>query len=316
MISLHQNKRPVPFDWVDCKDGKNVAIKIKIKDFSIYRSLILQIDAIDLDLSKAFDKYRLDHNRLNDEEYVTELLVNAASRKLSNEQLFFMAFNALSIMPESNHFFGALITLLSYKYLEVPDSREWIVDILVEAKKRFEDAADVCSPSTVRWGISSSAALTLLLLLKDRIPDAEGVVDTTLFKWDPNLNHLSYWNYCICLNMKAMLLLNKGSEIKAAWKFAGAFEFSRMAVLTIYQSRNDWLLNQISDCHALIRLGEMSLKAAAKILNPIPPESRMANISYSGMIDCSPIFMRIQKSRSKFNSAFFNEISVALNERR
>ena len=313
IMSLRQAQHDVPFTWVDCGDKQNIAIKINIKDMSIYDDLIYADGKIELNLSSAFEKYKLSRDLLEDEAYVTGAIINAATRGLNNSELFFMAYNALAIFPEKNHFYGSLVTLISYKYLEAPECRGWVVRVLLGAKNRFDSSADSYAPNSVRWGISSATALSLALLMHDRLADAEEVIDSALLRYEPNINQLSYWNYCQCLILKATLRLHAGEQAEAGWRYLAAFDFSRTAINNIYHSRNDWILGQISDCHALLRLGELAMKAAAKTLGPIPSESRSASIGYDGPIDLMPVFSRIPKARSKFDGKFFDAATKILN---
>ncbi|WP_323615046.1 hypothetical protein [Pseudomonas putida] len=311
--SLRQTQHDVPFKCVQTDSLNTSAIEISIKDFSIYDDLVLNLDGVEIDLADAFGKYRLDQDRLADEFYITGAIINAATRGLDNGELFFVAYNALAIMPLTNHFYGALVTLVSYKYLEAPECRAWVVDVLLESKKRFDCAAHSDSPNVVRWGISSATALSLVLLLNDRVDDAECVIDSAFTKYEPNLNQLSYWNYCLCLILKATVLFHAGRCKDAGWKYLAAFDFSRKAINDIYHSRNDWVLGQVSDCHALLNLGELGMKCAAKSIGDIPLESRYADIKYGGAINFMPVFSRFQRSRSKFKSDFFDTVDRFFN---
>lgn len=307
-IVLKQDDKTIQYKVLASADADHVMIEFHLKEFSIYKDLMVYSDSPHFSLYEIFDKYRLDQGKLDDESYVTRAIINAQTRNLDANELFFSAYNALSIIPEKNHFFGALITLMAYKYLEDPAYRGWILNVLFEAKKRFDNCIVEYTPNIVRWGISSSTALSLALLMNDRVNDAELLIDSVLENYEPNLNHLSYWNYCQCLMIKSTMLVYKGKFNEAAWKYLAAFDYSRKAINDTYNPRNDWVLNQILDCHALLNLGELALRCAAKILGTIPHESRYANIKYSGKISFTPIFSRFQNSRSKFKSSFFDTV--------
>lgn len=313
LVSLCQGGDEIPFKWVNSTELEQVAIEVNFRDFSIYESLVLSSGDLELDLAGAFASYRLDQSKLADEFYMTGAIINAATRGMENNELFFVAYNALAIMPKNNHFYGALITLISYKYLEAPEYRGWILNILLESKKQFDGALEYCTPNLARWGISSATAFSLALLLNDRVDDAEWTIDSALANYEPNLNHLSYWNYCQCLILKSTILAASGKNKEAGWKYLAAFDFSRKAINDIYHSRNDWVLGQISDCHALLNLGELSLKCAAKSLGKIPSESRYADIKYNGAINFMPVFSRFQGSRAKFKSSFFDAVDDIFN---
>nr|WP_314876140.1 hypothetical protein [uncultured Pseudomonas sp.] len=308
LLALYQRQCEVPFKWLTNVGSETFAIEINIKDFSIYESLVFSSGIFEIDLMDAFAKYRLDQNKLADEFYMTGAIVNAATRGMENNELFFVAYNALAIMPITNHFYGALITLVSYKYLEAPEYRGWVLDTLFESKKKFDGAVEYCTPNLARWGISSATAFSLALLLNDRVESAEWALDSALTKYEPNLNQLSYWNYCQCLILKSTILVHSGNSKEAGWKYLAAFDFSRKAINDIYHSRNDWVLGQVSDCHALLNLGELSLKCAAKSLGRIPSESRYADIKFNGKINFMPVFSRFQGSRNKFKSSFFDAV--------
>lgn len=313
VMTLSQAQSEVPFKWVDASDAQQVAIEVNIKDFSIYGSLLLVSGAHDLELAGAFEKYKLDEKKLTDEFYVTGAIINAATRGMENNELFFVAYNALSVMPINNHFYGALITLISYKYLEAPEYRGWVLGVLLDSKRKFDEGVEYCTPNTARWGISSATAFALVLLLNDRVEDADRVLSSALKRYEPNLNQLSYWNYCQCLILKASILVFSGKNKEAGWKYLAAFDFSRKAINDIFHSRNDWVLGQVSDCHALLNLGELAMKCAARSLGRIPSESRYADIKYSGKISFAPVFSRFQSSRSKFRSEFFDTTEKLFN---
>lgn len=283
-----------------------ITAEIKIKDISIYENLTISTEVGEHSLGNIFEKYKLDKEKLNDEYYVTRKIINAGTRNMNDNELFFAAYNALAIMPAENHFYGALITLTSYKYLEAPEEREWILKGLIDSKKKFDKSIKQKTPDIVRWVISSATALSILLLLNDFIDEAEEVIDTAISKFEPNYNQLSYWNYCQCLILKSTILTYKGKQSEAGWKYLEAFDFSRKAINDIYHPRNDWVLGQISDCQALLSLGELALKCATKCLGKIPPASRYADIQHNGSISLSPIFSRCRDSRSKFKGRFFD----------
>lgn len=304
--SVKQGALDVPFKQLSNHDGQRLSVELNIKDFNVYEDLVVCSESHEISLGNAFSKYRLDRAKLGDEYYVTATIIDASTRGLSNNELFFVAHNALSIMPSANHFYGSLITLISYKYLEAPEYRGWILPVLVEAKSRFDNSVDVMLPNVVRWGISSTTALSLALLLNDRVESAKAIVDVSTQLYKPHLNQLSYWNYCLCLILKATILRCEGDAKAAGWKYLEAFEFSRKSINDIYHGRNDWVLGQLSDCHALLDLGELALKCAVKSLGKLPPESRYADVKHGGKVVFSPIFSRFQDSREKFNSSFFD----------
>lgn len=311
---LIQGQREVPFKWLNADSHQVNSIEVNINDFSIYDDLRLILKEDELNLTDALSKYRLDVNKLSDEFYVTGAIINAATRGMENNELFFVAYNALAVMPLNNHFYGSLITLISYKYLEAPEHRDWVLSVLMASKVSFDEAVKYCTPNIARWGISSATAFSLVLLLNDRIEDAEWVISSALKRFEPNLNQLSYWNYCQCLILKASMLCYAGNVKEAGWKYLAAFDFSRKAINDIFHGRNDWVLGQFSDCHALLNLGELSMKCASRCLGKIPSESRYADIKYSGKINFAPVFARFQTSRTKHDGKFFESVEKRLSE--
>lgn len=297
---------------VDSESG-DITFEIDICDINIYQALHLIVEGGDINLDILFEKYRLDASKLNDEFYVTRKIINAATRGLDNNELFLAAFSALAIMPLNNHFYGALITLSAYKYLEAPEGREWVLDVLNRCKIEFDDAPTAKTPNIVRWGISSATALSLALLLNDKVDEADRILNVVLSHYEPNYNQLSLWNYCQCLILKSAILFYKGKKAEAGWRFLSAFDFSRKSINDIYNSRNDWVLGQISDCQALLSLGELALKCGVKCLGKIPSESRYADISFNGKVNFTPVFARFHSSRAKFKSAFFEGVEKEFN---
>lgn len=313
-LDLLQGSKSIPSSVSINSSTEEITVDIKIQDFSIYEDLKVSSEMGDYSLSSVFDKYRLDTNKLADEFYVTEKIINAGTRGMGNQELFFVAYNAFSVMPARNHFYGSLITLIAYKYLEAPEERTWVLSRLIEAKKKYDESIEVKTPNIVRWGISSTTALSLALLLNDFVDDAERIIDKTISVFEPHHNQLSYWNYCQCLILKSAILVYKQNQGEAGWKFLSAFDFSRRAINDIYHSRNNWVLGQISDCQALLSLGELALKCGAKCLgNKIPSESRFADIKHHGGVSFAPVFIRFRDSRAKFKSSFFDSIEKNFN---
>ena len=302
---------PVEFDIKD-----NLIVTVPIDAFSIYEKNSLLIDGEEIDVGFLFKNYKLDLSKVNDEFYMTRSLVNAASREYNKDEIFFVALNALRVVKKDNHFFGALITLLCYRVLEQPDSRGWIVDSLFEEKRKFDNSEITLTPNRSRWIISSSCTLGMVLLLKGEIFAANEVLKSSLENADPEMNQLCYWNHSLCLFMIALIETYQGDFVSSGWKYIKVFDFSRKAINDLYHSRNDWLLGQVSDCKALLSIGELAVKCASKCLGNIPAESRIAAIKYNGNINLNPIFERSRDARKLANESFFQEVEKKLNEAR
>lgn len=306
---IKQDGSSLPFE------DESGILKIKIKDLDIYKKLELDLAFDNIEINSFFEKYTLDKKKLNDEHYVTSKIINAATRNLNNNELFFTAFNALREIKPENHFHDALITLLSYKTLENPKGRMWIISTLEKSKiESQKDNNVILTPNIVRWNISSTASLSLLLLLNDLEESASNIINHTVNENSTIYNQLTFWNYTIIKLLQALIEANNNTPKKAGWTFLETFDFTRKAVNDLYHSRNDWILGQISDCRALIELGELALKCAVKCLGNIPHETRIANISFNGVIDLSPIFSRCRMARGNFNGVFFDEVTRKINE--
>jgi len=297
------------------KEG-NIFLNVEFIDFNIYEDVTLVIGEKKIILNSIFKNYKLSIDKLRDEKYMTNSIVNASSRGFNNDEIFFVAYNALNIIDKSNHFFGAMVTLLSYRILENPNERSWLIGRLLKEKVEFDKAEVALTPNRSRWIISSTAVLSMLLLLSNKVNNAENILSDVLKSSLYTLNQLSFWNYCLCLFLSALIKTKRNEHYDAGWEYLKVFDFSRKSLSDLYHPRNDWILGQMSDCRALLDLGELGLKCAHKSLGDIPAESRISNIKFSGTICFNPIFERSRNARNKINEIFFSEVEKILNSRK
>lgn len=242
-----------------------------------------------------FENYRIDESKFFDDYYMTQLLVNAATRKFSSDELFFVIVNYLDRVPEHSPYLGAMITILSYRVIDNIEGRSGLFEKILYAKNVYDEKFDTSSPHAVRWFVSSSATFSMLSLLLGRVEVAANTLSKMRDKsYLVELNPLSYWNYCQAMSLLALINIHMGLKFEAGNIFLTTFIFSRNSLIDIYHPRNDWLLGQLSDCTAIMELGKFCLVCGARSYDDkIPPSSRFSAFCSKGKtINLSPLFIR------------------------
>ncbi|PIF20674.1 hypothetical protein [Candidatus Pantoea floridensis] len=287
--------------------------------------LIIQIDAIDIfesiisvnEIDVNFDKFILDKNNYFNDDYMTESIVNAGARKFTNDELYFLVKNNIKKIPLNCPYLGAMLTIISYRIIDDLDKRKNIIDDIVCLKRKYDAAVDDTNPHSIRWFISSSATLAMLLIALDRKEEAKEFLNLVKKNYYRiNLNPLCYWNA-----IQGMILLSLLYIEDDQWELAGnlllsQFIFSRNSLIDLYNPRNDWLLAQLSDCTALLELGKLSLIISTRCLkNNINSSTRISPFNGNNkIVELSPLFIRFRTLSNKVD--FFNTIKEKIDARK
>lgn len=288
-------------------DNKNDAYILYV-DFKFFDPEFDQICIGDfvVDLSK----YVVDRNKFHDDVYMTNMLINAASRNLSPDELFFVASKALGKIPNDSPYLGALITLLSYRIIDDIGGRSFIFEDVLAKKLKFDDFFDKENPHSLRWVISSSSTFSMLCLILGKVSIAKDIlVKLQRNSHLPELNPLSYWNFCQAMTLLGLIQIEQNDKRKAGNTLLRNFIFSRNSLIDIYHPRNDWLLGQLSDCSAILELGKLSLILGTKSHgNKIPGSSRISSFNAdSKIVNLSPLFIRFN-TVDRGSIPFFNRV--------
>lgn len=287
-------------------------IKIPIKAFDIFQSEItVNGNLVD------FEKYKLCKDNYYNDFYMTESIVNAGARKFTNDELFFLIKNNINQLPHDCPYLGSMLTIISYRIIDDIEQREYLVENIIELKRKFDTKINDANPHSIRWFVSSAATMSMLLIAVNRKKEAEEFLNLVkLNYYRINLNPLCYWN-----SIQGMILLSLLQIDNEKWDLAGnlllsQFVFSRNALLDIYNPRNDWLLGQLSDCTALLELGKLSLIASTRCLNNnIPSASRICSFNGNNKpVDFSPLFIRFRGLENKVS--FFKSVKDKLDARK
>ncbi|MDH2294247.1 hypothetical protein [Cobetia sp. 1AS1] len=296
----------------DSSNDEVSKVSILISDIDIYND---DLYVNDQDVSGLLSRYKLDTSKLDDEFYMTKNLANAATRPYNNNELFFVAYQLLNILEPNNHFYASCISVCSYKYVELSVHNSFVRDFLVNKWYVLDNKRGKITPNYIRWYISSSMSLSLMLLASDDTDNAAHVVGVAAEKSSSyyGYNHLSYWNYCQLAFLYGALKVYKEDYNSASVWFMNSFNASRAGIADIYNPRNDWLLGQLSDCEALLKVGSLSLVCAMKANNgALPLESRSTQqVPKNKKIDINVLFLRLPVLKNK-SLPFFDLIKSRL----
>lgn len=321
-IYIHLNKESSPkikingelsskeFELIETDSA--FTIKKSVESFDIFKDKI-EVNGTNVD----FSKYILcDQNYYND-YYMTESIVNAGARKYTEDELFFVIKNNIKRLPYDCPYLGAMLTIISYRIIDDIDNRKYMIDDIISLKKKYDLTFDENNPHSIRWLISSSATMAMLLISADRKSDAKNFLEYVKLNYNKaTLNPLAYWNLNQAMILLSLLYIDDNKWDSAGNLLLSQFVFSRNALLDIYNPRNEWFLRMAIDCTALLELGKLSLILSTRCLkNNIPESSRIA--SFNGddyQIDFSPIFIRFRGLENKI--PLFKEIKEKVDARR
>jgi hypothetical protein len=287
-------------------------IKFHVEKIDIFKDVI-EVNNTLVD----FKKYILCNKSYYNDYYMTESIVNAGARKYTNDELFFLIKNNIEHIPYDCPYLGAMLTIISYRIIDDIENRKYLIERLIHLKKEFDAKFDENNPHSIRWLISSSATMSMLLISIDRKDDAKKFLQLVKIHYNKvNLNPLSYWNLNQAMILLSLLYIDENDWNSSGTLLLSQFIFSRNALLDIYNPRNDWLLGQLLDCTALLELGKLSLILSTRCLkNNIPPSTRISSFNGDNKpIDFSPLFIRFRGLEK--NVHFFKSIRDKIDERR
>jgi len=263
-----------------------------------------------LDLTAFLLRYQLDKNRLNDKVYLNDSLFNAGVRKLSNEGLFVTAYAYLNTISIDNPYYGGLITLLSYRIADHLADRADMLDVVYATYRHYRDKVALYDADAFRWFVSSSSALTTVLLSTGAVTQASDVVNGALQAIvNPSFNPMAHQNYALLLFQGGLIKVWNGRYEEGTALFIAAANATRQGIADLLHPKNDWVLGQISDCHKCLYLFEVAyLAAIASSGNKLPPASRFGVIKNPPKIhiNFSHLFDRFEYLK-KTTPSFFSQ---------
>jgi len=248
----------------------------------IYSQVELEVESTKINISSLFDKYRLETTFLEDTKYMNENLFAAPSRQLIGNDLFYQLISIVDKIEHSNKFLGGVLTLLTYRIADSITSRHKFISLVQEKKKLYDTKVQFSDEIAIRWYVSSSATVSTLLMMTNRVEEAE----TILKKQAENSYHYSLadnvgWNQTICMiNLSLILFSNK--DINGALKAASfAYEICKTNISYMGSCQNNFVLFQTLDCKVMIDLMHNSLVLICK---------------YSALVDCPKKYSLIKLS--------------------
>jgi hypothetical protein len=248
----------------------------------IYSNVSVNINGIDVDINYKFDKYRLDLDLLNDENYMNATLFSAPSRKYRGNELYFILSNLINVIEDNNPFLGGILTLLAYRIGEEYNQRIKYLDVLYAKKSSYDNKIALTTDVAVRWYFSSSATISILLLLDNRHSQAESILDNQWGKSSyASISSHSGWNRAICnLNFAIISFINEDFE-KSLSCASEVYNSSKIEILNLNSHQNPFILFQSLDCKMLIDLIQNAIILIKLIENKVEIPSKYKNIRIS-----------------------------------
>lgn len=262
-------------------ENNNIVSIISVFDFDCsVDELFIICDGKKESVLSLFDRYILDANKLSDYLYINEKLVNAGTRNISGDELFYICLCYYDKLAPENCYLGAIISIISYRIAENIPNRQKILPDLLAVKSAYDKNAKFDDAHHIRWFFSSTNALSSLLIAIGDLVNAKNIIEISLKKSAyVGLNPLCYWNFSSILFKHALLKFEEGNNREAGTYFLMCFNNARAALSDLLHPRNDWVFNQFSDCRAVLDLAEHALIGATAAFNgKIPGETRFMNI--------------------------------------
>jgi hypothetical protein len=234
---------------------KNNTILINfIENNILYSNFSLKINNKKINIDWFLDSYRLDINKLLDHDYINENLISSPARKYKGNELFFLTSGLLNVMNRDNPYFGAILTLLSYRISEDFSIRKKYLNLLLNEKMTYDSQVKLTNEYSVRWFFSSSATISTILLLDNKISEAKKIL---LNQWSMSsvisLSSHSAWNKTLCdLNLSLICLEDdKNLSLLAS---SNAYSVAKNEINILNSCLNPFILYQSLDCKILTDL--------------------------------------------------------------
>lgn len=191
------------------------------------------------------------------EDFAMRNFFSPHARKFVIGDRFFLLLSYFNQSPRDTSFFVGSLTILSYRFMEKPELRQPIFDMVVDERINVR-LTDTPSLPLVRWMVSSAATISVILMSKNENEKSKLIMQS-LPKFYPFLDKVPM----IAQNYYSAMILDlcikiEGNEITPAEIDATArvlFEEISNSILRIYSFKNAWVISQIKDCQILLDIG-------------------------------------------------------------
>lgn len=278
VIDRKNNERKVVTFFDRVNKGDIVEISTNFDKFNpITHRLEIDTGEDRLILDEAFDHYRIDLSNIDNHAYMTKNLFGAGLRSLNHDDIFYLSYCHLNIIPIENQFYGGLITLLCFRISEDLSNRSLAIDDILSSYRRMGTRQPLRPDHSVRWRISSAVNLAILLCYLERESEAHHVIEQAISQ--PHYNGifpLTHMNYATLLNLSAMFAVKYGDRKLAYMRFSECSNYCSHSVSDLFNLRNNYYFQHEMDVRTLIDTGYQSSIAMAILSNDRHPgDSKM-----------------------------------------
>lgn len=260
-------------------------------------------------LNYLFDKFKLDLLRLNDENYLNEVLFAAPTRQLKETEFFFQLINLIDKFSPDNKFLGGVITLINYRIAEDFEFLKCFIEFLLPLKTNYDESITLFDATSVRWYISSCSTFSTLLLLINKKKEAKLCLQRL---WRNSCyfssSEIIGWNHAVCM-MQLGLILYDNDKRRSVAAFSSAFDICMNSITSLNTCRNNFLLFQTHDCEVLLKLSRNAVIALKALQSDsyIPEKFINIKISPKHRFDYKGLLKRfVCKSEPQYQSFYIN----------
>ncbi len=238
-----------------------------------YHSLILfssNGDRFSFDDKLSF--YRLDENELNSHPYMTRNVFSAGARKINGEDMFYLLLNYIDDPKHNWQYYGGLITNVCFRIAENIEYRSKFIPYILEKYLSYAKNAEISADHSVRWYLSGSLNIAILLLYIGDISNSKKVIDIFLSRSIPNgAFPLTYMNLATMLFLRSAIALEDG-DISAAYLLAlECADCCQNSLPKLFTARNRYYFQHRYDAEQLLRIGYASSLVANSLGNRTNP---------------------------------------------
>lgn len=257
--------------------------------------------------------YIIPEIKLADRNYIVKNFLSGGGFATNKEELWKYIIANLDNIDSSSYIKAAFITLACYR-IDDDISRLYFIDDLVRYKSEYDASAPINSIDSARWFFSSAATLSNLLLLNDRVVDANEILDRAL----PHISSaphtpLSYLNKVYCLYNKALIAIHYGNNEEAISYFEKVFVTSKAGIDEIFHPLNNYFLRMTFDINNLVALATNASIIMNKLResNDVRYGSRFSLMNIGNNKPNHNISInRFKKMRSKKSDFYLNVFSI------
>jgi hypothetical protein len=183
-------------------------------------------------------------------------LFGAGTRSLGNDDIFYMCYCYLLVLPIHNQFYGGLITLLSFRIADDMEARSHYIGDLISAHKTLMDQGQVGPDHSVRWRLSATVNLTNILCYVEREDEASTLIERAMAERSHNgIFPLTYMNYATLLMLAAIFAVRRGDMPLAYLRFTECANYCNLSVTDLFSLRNNFYFQHEHDVRTMIDLG-------------------------------------------------------------